>query len=101
MHHFVLIKVELISLKWMKSSINRCWLEVSLCVNSIQDSLDLFVLLVDGLPNIVTGFKNSKKQVNLKYWYRTELDQRYFAHAVAYADSKDLALKELLRIKFW
>ena len=68
---FVLILFEIISLKWMKSLTNSCWLEASLSPDRIQDSQDLLAMLANHLLSIVRGLKKSKEPVIYNISIRT------------------------------
>ena len=59
----VLIVFVMISLKWIKSATNFCWLKAGLCLDYIWSHQDLLIALGGRLEKIVKGFKNLKKQV--------------------------------------
>ena len=53
----------MINLKGIKALTNFYLLETNLCQNSIKNSQDLLVVLVDHLLNIVKELKNLEKEV--------------------------------------
>ena len=56
-NYAILIKFQMIILRWIKSFPNFYWLETNLCQNCIQNSQDLLIVLGDHFLKIV---KNSK-----------------------------------------
>ena len=70
--YFVLIKIEVNSLKWIKWLKNLRWLKTSSCLNCINKAA-------------------IRKTDNLNYISKNELDKACFDHDGEYADSKDLA----------
>ena len=85
----------MISLKWIKSLTNICWLETTLCSNCIQDKQDLLIMLVDCLRNIMKGLNKFKETGDIKHTHKNELDEGYFAHDAAYSVSKDLVKRTI------
>ena len=81
----------MISLKWMKSLTNFCWLEINLCLNCIQGSHEL---PIDHLGFSCGPFTKHCKMIqkfketgDLKYIYK-KIDEACFAHDKTYANSK-------------
>ena len=64
----------MITLKWIKSLTDFGLLKESLYPNSIWDSQNLLIVLMDHLLNILKEFKN------LNYVYKNKLDKACSAH---------------------
>ena len=78
----------MITLKWIKSLTDFGLLKESLYPNSIWDSQNLLIVLMDHLLNILKEFKN------LNYVYKNKLDKACFAHYPVLSDISNVSDNE-------